>query len=76
MQPVKILVLRFSAMGDVALMVPVIRSLTAAHADVEVTVVTRPRFARALPAYGNRPDAEAMARNISRCGASPYSLLW
>jgi ADP-heptose:LPS heptosyltransferase len=41
----KILVLRFSAMGDVALIVPVIRSLVAAHQDVQVTIVTRPRFA-------------------------------
>lgn len=41
----KILVLRFSAMGDVALLVPVVKSLVAAHSDVEVTVVTRPRFA-------------------------------
>lgn len=41
----KILVLRFSAMGDVALMAPVIRSLVAEHRDVEVTIVTRPRFA-------------------------------
>jgi ADP-heptose:LPS heptosyltransferase len=32
-------------MGDVALIVPVIRSLIAAHSNVEVTVVTRPRFA-------------------------------
>ena len=36
--------LRFSAMGDVALMVPVIRSLVAEQADV-VMIVTRPRFA-------------------------------
>ena len=42
---IKILVLRFSAMGDVALIVPVIRSLVAAHRDVEVTIVTRPKFA-------------------------------
>lgn len=41
----KVLVLRFSAMGDVALVVPVIRSLVAEHKDVEVTIVTRPRFA-------------------------------
>lgn len=40
-----ILVLRFSAMGDVALMVPVVRSLVAEHKDVEITIVTRPRFA-------------------------------
>lgn len=31
-------------MGDVALLLPVIKSLTAAYADVEVTVVTRPKF--------------------------------
>lgn len=41
----KILVLRFSAMGDVVLLVPVLRSLVAHHANVEVTVVTRPKFA-------------------------------
>jgi ADP-heptose:LPS heptosyltransferase len=41
----KILVLRFSAMGDVLLLVPVLRSLVAAHTDVEVVVATRPRFA-------------------------------
>lgn len=42
---IKILVLRFSAMGDVALLIPVIRSLVTAHPNVEVTVVTRPKFA-------------------------------
>jgi ADP-heptose:LPS heptosyltransferase len=41
----KILVLRFSAMGDMVLVVPVIRSLVAAHQDIQVTIVTRPRFA-------------------------------
>jgi ADP-heptose:LPS heptosyltransferase len=41
----KILVLRFSAMGDVVLLVPVIKALIAAYDDVEVTVVTRPKFA-------------------------------
>jgi ADP-heptose:LPS heptosyltransferase len=40
----KILILRFSAMGDVALLVPVVKSLTAAYPEVEVTVVTRPKF--------------------------------
>ena len=41
----KIAVIRFSAMGDVMLLVPVLRSLTAAYPDLEVTLVTRPRFA-------------------------------
>jgi ADP-heptose:LPS heptosyltransferase len=41
----KILVIRFSAMGDVALLVPVVKSFVEAYSDVEVTVVTRPKFA-------------------------------
>lgn len=41
----RILLLRFSAMGDVMLLVPVLRSLVATHKNVEVTVVTRPKFA-------------------------------
>lgn len=41
----KILVIRFSAMGDVVLLVPVLRSLVATHQNIEVTVVTRPKFA-------------------------------
>lgn len=45
MYPKKILLLRFSAMGDVLLLVPVLRALTAVYTDVQVTVVTRPRFA-------------------------------
>jgi ADP-heptose:LPS heptosyltransferase len=32
-------------MGDVVLLVPVVRSVVAAYPDVEVTVVTRPKFA-------------------------------
>jgi ADP-heptose:LPS heptosyltransferase len=40
----KILVIRLSAMGDVMLLVPVLRSLVAAHSNVEVTVLTRPKF--------------------------------
>jgi ADP-heptose:LPS heptosyltransferase len=41
----KILVVRFSALGDVALLVPVIKSFVETYRDVEVTVVTRPKFA-------------------------------
>jgi len=32
-------------MGDVVLLVPVVRALTEAYPDIEVTVVTRPKFA-------------------------------
>ncbi|WP_228450792.1 glycosyltransferase family 9 protein [Chryseolinea soli] len=37
--------MRFSAMGDVVLLVPVVRALVETYPDVEVTVVTRPKFA-------------------------------
>lgn len=40
----KILIFRFSAMGDVALLVPVIKSFVSAYPDVQVTIVTRPKF--------------------------------
>ncbi|MDO5635893.1 MAG: glycosyltransferase family 9 protein [Myroides sp.] len=39
-----VLIIRLSAMGDVAMTVPVIRSLTQQHNDVKVTVVSRPFF--------------------------------
>src|SRR5690606_33789984 len=44
MPPKNILVIRFSAMGDVMLLVPVLKSLTHAYPEVTITVVTRPRF--------------------------------
>ncbi|TKG96050.1 glycosyltransferase family 9 protein [Puteibacter caeruleilacunae] len=39
-----ILVFRFSAMGDVALTVPVIHSIVMANPDIHITMVTRPLF--------------------------------
>ncbi len=44
MLPKKILVIRFSAMGDVVLLTPVLRSLVVAYPEVEVLVCTRPKF--------------------------------
>lgn len=41
----KILVFRLSAMGDVALTVPVIRNVLETHEDLHITLVTRPFFA-------------------------------
>lgn len=40
----KVLVIRFSAMGDVALLTPVLTSLVTAYPNVTVTVLTRKRF--------------------------------
>ena len=36
-----ILVIRLSAMGDVAMTVPVLRALTLQHPEVKITVLTR-----------------------------------
>ena len=43
--PKKILVMRFSSMGDVALVAPVLHAVAQACQEVEVTMLTRPRFA-------------------------------
>ncbi len=42
--PKHILVIRLSAMGDVAMVVPVLRALTQQHPDIKITVVTRAFF--------------------------------
>ncbi|RCW93549.1 glycosyltransferase family 9 protein [Winogradskyella arenosi] len=42
--PNHILVLRFSAMGDVAMTIPVLRALTSQYPDLKITVVTRAFF--------------------------------
>jgi len=42
--PTHILVFRFSAMGDVAMTVPVLRALTHQYPSLKITVVTKPFF--------------------------------
>ncbi|WP_411766104.1 glycosyltransferase family 9 protein [Winogradskyella sp. A3E31] len=42
--PNHILVFRFSAMGDVAMTIPVLRAFTQQNPEVKITVVTRPFF--------------------------------
>ncbi|WP_244954720.1 glycosyltransferase family 9 protein [Winogradskyella helgolandensis] len=43
-KPKHILVLRFSAMGDVAMTVPILRALTTQYPELKITVVTRSFF--------------------------------
>ena len=43
-KPKHILVIRFSAMGDVAMTIPVLRALTLQHPEVTITVLTREFF--------------------------------
>lgn len=40
----KVLVIRTSAMGDVAMVTPVIKSMSIQHPDVEIVILTRPPF--------------------------------
>lgn len=49
----KVLIIRFSAMGDVAMLVPVVKCLATQHPDTEFTVLTRKHL---TPLYGWMPD--------------------
>jgi len=44
-KPKHILLIRFSAMGDVAMIVPVVRAFVEQNPSVKITVLTRPFFA-------------------------------
>ncbi|WP_246035779.1 glycosyltransferase family 9 protein [Winogradskyella algicola] len=56
-----ILVIRFSAMGDVAMTVPVLRTLTSQHPQVKVTVVTRAFF---KPLFEDLPNVEVFTADL------------
>ena len=47
----KILVIRFSAIGDVAMTVPVIHSLATQYPQHQIKVLSRPNMATYLPIY-------------------------
>lgn len=57
-----ILITRFSAMGDVAMTVPVINLLAQQHSDVKITILTRQRF---VPFYQWLPaNVKVMGINL------------
>ncbi|WP_430615592.1 glycosyltransferase family 9 protein [Flavobacterium sp. JP2137] len=58
-----ILVFRLSAMGDVAMTVPVIRALVSQHPDVRVTVVSRPFF---KPFFKSIPRVDFFAVDVKK----------
>lgn len=60
-QPTHILVIRFSAMGDVAMTVPVLRALTSQHPQLKVTVVTRGFF---KPFFEDIPNFEVHVADL------------
>jgi ADP-heptose:LPS heptosyltransferase len=61
-KPIKhIAVIRLSAMGDVAMTVPVIRAFVAQHPDVKITVISRPFF---KPFFDTIPEVSFYAVDL------------
>ncbi len=60
-KPKHILVIRFSAMGDVAMTVPVLSALTYRYPDVKITVVTRTFF---KPFFKELKNVEVYATDL------------
>ena len=69
-----ILVLRFSAMGDVAMAVPVLRALTKQHKNLKITVLTRKLFAPFFSALPNVTVYEAQLTDTHKGGVGLYKL--
>ncbi len=67
----KILVIRFSALGDTALLVPVVRYWAERHPDTEVTILSRQQYAGLfldLPANVRFAGADLKGRHRGRKG--------
>ena len=60
-RPYHILVVRFSAMGDVAMTVPVIRALLSQNPQLKITILTKPFFA---PIYKSLPNVSVFAADL------------
>ena len=59
----KLMVFRFSAMGDVAMTVPVLQALLNIYEDVEIVVVSRPFF---KPFFKNLPRTEFIGVDLNK----------
>ena len=63
-KPIKhILVIRLSAMGDVAMVVPVLRALTQQHPYLKITVLTKAFF---RPFFKNIPNVSVYAAEVKK----------
>jgi ADP-heptose:LPS heptosyltransferase len=58
---VKLLVTRFSSMGDVALVAPALRAVLAAHPEVEITLLTRALF---TPFFTGMPRLKVVTADL------------
>jgi ADP-heptose:LPS heptosyltransferase len=61
----RILVLRFSAMGDVALTLPVLQSLKSNFPEIEITLITRPKFSAIFDQSGIKIFEADLEQNYS-----------
>ena len=59
-----ILVFRLSALGDVAMAIPVLRCLTHTYPDLKLTIVTRKRF---VPLFESVPNISFVTPNYTEC---------
>lgn len=62
-KPKHILVIRLSAMGDVAMIVPVLRAFSLQYPDVKITVVSRPFFA---PFFNEIPNVNFFGIDLKK----------
>lgn len=56
-----ILAIRFSSLGDVAMMVPVLRRLTDAYPELKVTILTKPFF---TPLFEDIPNVSVFSADV------------
>ncbi|MBT8262796.1 MAG: glycosyltransferase family 9 protein [Bacteroidia bacterium] len=59
--PTHILVIRFSALGDVAMTVPVLRVVTAAYPEIKITVVSKNQYA---PLFDDVPGVQFLEADV------------
>ena len=69
--PKHILVFRFSAMGDVAMTVPVLRALTLQYPNLKITVVTKPFF---KPIFSGLKNTSVITADVKNKYKGVYGL--
>ncbi|MXN92590.1 ADP-heptose--LPS heptosyltransferase RfaF [Flavobacterium sp. Sd200] len=67
-----LLLLRFSAMGDVAITVPVVRALVQQHPNVKVTVASRAEY---MPFFDGIPNVNFYEANFKKAHKGFFGLL-
>lgn len=71
-KPAHILVIRLSAMGDVAMLVPVLRVLTASYPDLKITVLTKAFF---IPLFDDIPNLNILKADVKGTHKGFFGLL-